>query len=1287
MKEEINLRKVSNKCIFTAKNRAGPRYSPGINSNFPSLEIKELIESCDGLSRNSAFWDKISYFRKEFEKLLSKNLVFNKISLLPKVVSSEAKKCRMISRRVFKRICQIEKLKNNTFRSRNIYDLKDIVRESQNTASDLYSKILRRKDDPNYKQDKLWVDESHESHIQNESREILDTIYEFDKFIISDAVKYCDKPISLLLGRAGTGKTHFLCDLAHIRQGNHKLTYLFISNNLRIVDNDPWKTIISYLKIKITKRQFISGLKKAAKDQNERVIFIFDAINEANRSVWKRFSKALITEISRYREFGLILSCRTPFQKFLFSKGNLGKINAIAHPGFYNIEFDAQKEFFKYYRLPEITIPLLDNEFSNPLFLKIFCESLNRIIIKKDHRQLKEITSGQRGMTYIFENFIIEKERKITSELNSEGNTRIFSQQNWLWGKGANPGIVKDIAKNMALNNKDYIHISELIVIICKYIYKKKYDKIIKGYLISEGILLENYEWINNKNIEVCKFGYQKISDHLIARELLKQYDLKKVKQINILYEEVRGYPNLFEAVMIEFPKRSKGQELLAKIDNKNITYSDLEIFIEGLYWREGESITKETSKIVNWCLADDQLKDKMFEALYTVGTKYSSKYNSLALDRFLNSLGNVDRDVQWSEFIRHRYATSSVYKVINWVIEHEDLQSIPELEAKNILILIKWILTTNNRKLRDQATEALVLLGINSPTILFNETLNSLSVNDIYVPERLIAACYGICMRIYNQSNILHDHKTKVVKLAKLLYKNIFSKNADYSTTHVLIRDYASNIIRIALILDPKALGKRQISRVTPPYKDGGIRNWKKSKDKNEGEYRDGNGPIQMDFGNYTLGRLVNIRNNYDFEHHGYKEVRANIFWRLYNLGYSLEKFGEIDKEIARESYYYRSDNPGQVDRYGKKYSWIAYFELYGYRQDRGLLDEWDDETRPSDCDIDPSFPNFPNSNWIVKRNLIHNPSSDINNWIKAAKCPGLNTIIKRKNIFDIEGPWILLNGALKQVNDKACREHSIWLHGQMINSRDINKVDLDKFTLREIQDFSHSKTSTYTFAGEVSWNKSWPRNGKEVYNLKIGEKEKKVIDKELVILENGEELRPHRRNEVLKNIVELGDNLAKIEKYLLKNNLHIFERSSERIVKDSIFKRIKYLTPVRIYNWESYHCAINPGQYIHVPAREIIDFAKLKIELPQWDFIDPTGKKGIIVNNAGEQYRTGEKLVYIREDILKRFLKKYKYELVWFVSGERQVRNRGAFSTPKNTDNQKGYKTYCKVIKYSEL
>jgi hypothetical protein len=61
------------------------------------------------------------------------------------------------------------------------------------------------------------------------------------------------------------------------------------------------------------------------------------------------------------------------------------------------------------------------------------------------------------------------------------------------------------------------------------------------------------------------------------------------------------------------------------------------------------------------------------------------------------------------------------------------------------------------------------------------------------------------------------------------------------------------------------------------------------------DAECADGASVIHMDFGNYTVGRLIPDRGNYDSKHPGYVAVRRQIEWRIGNLGYKKEQFENV--------------------------------------------------------------------------------------------------------------------------------------------------------------------------------------------------------------------------------------------------------------------------------------------------------------------------------------------------------------------------------------------------------
>jgi len=123
---------------------------------------------------------------------------------------------------------------------------------------------------------------------------------------------------------------------------------------------------------------------------------------------------------------------------------------------------------------------------------------------------------------------------------------------------------------------------------------------------------------------------------------------------------------------------------------------------------------------------------------------------------------------------------------------------------------------------------------------------------------KRMLAATYGVAMARQYDFEDPSFVKTVLPVYGRKLYEAIFKPNAPFGTTHILARDYARRTIDITLIHHRDLLTAEERERITPPFTDGGIKKWGQSEDRNKDEYRNGNAPIQMDFGNYTLGKLV---------------------------------------------------------------------------------------------------------------------------------------------------------------------------------------------------------------------------------------------------------------------------------------------------------------------------------------------------------------------------------------------------------------------------------------------
>ena len=59
---------------------------------------------------------------------------------------------------------------------------------------------------------------------------------------------------------------------------------------------------------------------------------------------------------------------------------------------------------------------------------------------------------------------------------------------------------------------------------------------------------------------------------------------------------------------------------------------------------------------------------------------------------------------------------------------------------------------------------------------------------------------------------------------------------------------------------------------------------------------------------------------------------IQRYVLWRVFDMGWTTERFGEFDRSVAARSYGREASKP---ERIGKKYQWIAYHEILAYIAD----------------------------------------------------------------------------------------------------------------------------------------------------------------------------------------------------------------------------------------------------------------------------------------------------------------------------------------------------------------
>lgn len=635
-------------------------------------------------------------------------------------------------------------------------------------------------------------------------------LYSLNEFLESKTALAANTPRILLNGIAGSGKTHFLCDLASQRMAEGLPTYIFLGEE--ISDRDPLKSMRSHLGAPGREVDFLRALDRYAAGKRTRAILIIDAINERKvRGVrWAR-----LVELGRYKHIGVVLSVRSGFERAELSEDRMKKCVRIEHQGFATHEWEAVTKFFTVYGLPLPEVPLLFPEFRIPLFLKIFCEAF---------AGSPKPVRGHYGFTHIFEQYVKRQGEGMLDRLGEKSNAGESRRRVW-------NGVVKEIALYMGNNGRDTIPEKEARSIVVKEFPSRAtdaLDALEKLFLITKT---PRYEKLKPVGFEY-RFPYQKFSDHLIVRNLLNEHleqhkaaPERAFRRGSKLHEIIKGgwfNRGLIEALSIQVPQRLRGRELI-HVAPRRFRREQIakEAFLESLIWRD-LSLEAGRPKFISrrWVL--DYLNkhilpyrggdEQIFETILTVATIPHHPLNALLLHSHLTRFDLAKRDAMWLPYLNARFGIeSAVDRLIVWAWDGQGIAAISDEALRLAGIALAWFFASSNRFLRDRATKALtsVLRGRIRPLLGILSAFEG--VNDPYVSERLYAVAHGVAL-----DPSISDEDA--ARLARYVYEKVFKKRRP--PVHILLRDYARGVVEVSVTRNESLRRHINLRYLRPPYR-----------------------------------------------------------------------------------------------------------------------------------------------------------------------------------------------------------------------------------------------------------------------------------------------------------------------------------------------------------------------------------------------------------------------------------------------------------------------------------
>ena len=773
----------------------GQKYTPDLHIPLPIAEVFE------GLGRTKEVFHAL---KKELPELVTshRDIERNKTKEI-----AENKQKKLIGD-LDKLIKILTRIPNSGVTPLPLQEIRKLIRGIDEQSHELLRLIseAERKDE----EDSGKEHDPYSSKYRSESNDLyrlLNHTYGVQKFLGSDSARCANNPLLLLTGEAGTGKTHLLCAIAEERLQKNLPTFVFLAEEVNT--RNPWESLLKEAGITGGEDKFLKELNEFAARKKVRALIIVDAINEAPRRItWEQLAK-----IKQYPWLGLVLSVRNGFEDEYTTQAIRKSFIRIEHKGFALREWEAVTKYFNEYGIPLPEIPLLLPDFSNPLFLTIFC---------KTHKGGKKQIKGHKGFTTIFEDYVIQQGDEVLSFFGLP--TGRVSGKHSIWDF-----VFKDAALWMSKNNTERIP-----TVVAEDIVKKYFpgtDPILfLGALEKFFLLFRIPHYDANYKVQGYdyKFPYQKFSDHLIVRHLLIEHlqgnpePSTAFKVGTPLGDIVReSWPNygLIEALSIQVPEWLKGRELIFLAPKKfRKTDTAKRAFLASLVWRKlsiknGKCQTIKPRLVVDYFNKHliQTHSDELQNTLISTAPIPSHPFNANFLHKHLLSMKMPIRDYNWLPFLHHHYATygedSSIDRIIYWSWKRSNSFPLSDASIKLTAIPLVWFLASSNRYLRDRSTKALVAL-LEKHVDLLIELLKSFElVDDPYILERLYAVAYGCAMRCQN--------KDEVEKLALYVYDTIFSQGKP--PVHIILRDHARGVVETGLIHNPRLRINKKL--LNPPY------------------------------------------------------------------------------------------------------------------------------------------------------------------------------------------------------------------------------------------------------------------------------------------------------------------------------------------------------------------------------------------------------------------------------------------------------------------------------------
>lgn len=760
---------------------------------------------------------------------------------------------------------------------------------------------------------KRHSERSDDYRIDSTNRERLTEWY--DKYVeLQSNERLNKKQFMCVSGDAGSGKTHMLCQMA-LELCHTNNVYLFFGTDF--AEPEPVMTFARIMGWK--DYDPLEALNDAMQIEGKRAILIIDALNEGSGEMyWKLKLPPLVSKIQTLSNLKLIVSYRSlsdgdTFQE-LFKKQQW-YINIIS--GFENVE-NAMSVFFEINGIkenPQKFLPLA--EFSNPLFLKVFCDTYWQLT-PEEINELSRIT--------IYNRYLSIRNKDISDAIGEDPYANAAPRYlHWLAKRSVENFACGDVPRDVAKKKS----------------YQQCVNRIWKNSLLNSLLqhnLLKSHDVYEKGNL--IGFEFQDMGDYLKAEQMLfsSKSDKEMVRRLVSLINDIKSHRysrndsrNIVQMLVAFLAEWNPSPEIWTKDEFLRGVLKPL--LIQSFHYRK---IDSPKSTITTGLVQEFIRQNADF-----LNAEFLLQHYEIFLPNLLDTIHSIlmpmsimERDEKWTIGVNKLLDEYRYSYLIN--------EAEQRYEPQDILFLEVWLLTSSHPQLRYNVLRRIqrILTDNHELSIALVDKFHE--VNDPYVAQGIYAAIYGMLLKVRD--------KSIANQLSDKIYQYHYS-SPELIPQDVITRKWTLKILEFANHLDANNIAWEKVKLPFLPQKN--VFAFEEEEDYDKEYFGTGRGAdalhmslFSWDFNRYIIGtNSTGISRTYINPETGEGVALDAITHAIahiikYDIGYS-NVLDDYDATVAWENRHTHLH-----ERIGKKYQWIGLWTVKAYLCDTCKIkpDFWGD-------------------------------------------------------------------------------------------------------------------------------------------------------------------------------------------------------------------------------------------------------------------------------------------------------------------------------------------------------